>query len=444
MDIKKFIKRNLIQLNLKGNNKKEIIDELSSLFLKSGNVTNIDKFRDDLYKREEISSTALEEGIAIPHCKTNAVKETAIAFGLHKTGVDYDSLDGEPSKLFFMIAAPENSTDEHIECLSALTKLLLNDEFRENLLNIDSIDNFFDLLKNGIEEEVEEGRREGYFVAVTACPTGIAHTYMSAEALQKGAKELNVAIKVETNGSAGVKNQLTKEDINKAEGVIIAADKTVDMGRFNGKKLIMTGTKSAIKNPQKLIDDVKSANIYVANGKSSSNEILEKKGFYKHLMNGVSNMLPFVVGGGILIALSFAFGIKASDVNDPSFHPIAKFLMDTGGGGAFSLMVAILAGFIGQSIGDRPGFMPAMVGGFIANSAGGGFLGGLIAGFVGGYIVLGLKSLFASLPETLEGLKPVLIYPVLGLLLTGLAMKLILINPSYKTLDFSTKIYNII
>jgi len=427
MDIKSFMSESLINVDLKGKNKKEIIEELASLFEKSERITDIVEFKKALFERETISSTALESGIAVPHCKSSSVKQTSIAFGLHRDGVEYDSMDGEPSKLFFMIAAPEDSADAHVECLAELTKYLLDDDFRENLLKVKNSKEVFDLLERGVSEDMKENTNNSFYVAVTACPTGIAHTYMSAESLNKGAKDLGVSIKVETNGSAGVKNELTAEDIKRADGVIIAADKNVEMDRFHGKKVLITGTKAAIKDPKGLINDVKNAPIYKSNKKSSSNSN-EKLGIYKHLMSGVSNMLPFVVGGGILIAISFIFGIKAFDPADPNFSPIAKFLMDLGGGsGAFGLMVPILAGFIGLSIADRPGFMPAMVAGVMASSSGGGFLGGLIGGFLGGYVVLALKKAFANLPETLEGIKPVLLYPLFGLLLTGIAMKLILV-----------------
>ena len=427
MDIKSFMSDSLINVDLKGKNKKEIIEELASLFEKSERITDLVEFKKALFERESISSTALESGIAVPHCKSSSVKQTSIAFGLHREGVDYDSMDGEPSKLFFMIAAPEGSADAHVECLAELSKYLLDDDFRDNLLKVKNSKEVFDLLERGVSEHMNDNKNNSFYVAVTACPTGIAHTYMSAESLNKGAKDLGVSIKVETNGSAGVKNELSAEDIQRADGVIIAADKNVEMDRFHGKKVLITGTKAAIKDPKGLINDVKNAPIYKSNKKSSSNSN-EKLGIYKHLMSGVSNMLPFVVGGGILIAISFIFGIKAFDPNDPNFSPIAKFLMDLGGGsGAFGLMVPILAGFIGLSIADRPGFMPAMVAGVIANSSGGGFLGGLIGGFLGGYIVLALKKAFANLPETLEGIKPVLLYPLFGLLLTGIAMKLILV-----------------
>lgn len=427
MDIKSFMSESLINVDLKATSKVGIIEELSALFEKSDKITDLEGFRKALLEREAISSTALESGIAVPHCKSSTVKEISIAFGLHKTGVEYDSLDGEPSQLFFMIAAPEGTADAHVECLAELTKYLLDDNFRDELLQVKSAKEVLALLERGILEDMGENNKNGFYIAVTACPTGIAHTYMSAEALNKGAKDLGVEIKVETNGSAGVKNALTADDIKRAEGVIIAADKNVEMERFDGKKLIMTGTKAAIKDPKGLIQQVKTADVYRSGKKATSGGSKERTGFYKHLMSGVSNMLPFVVGGGILIAICFMFGIKSFMPDDPSYNKIAEFLMNVGGGGAFGLMVPILAGFIGMSIADRPGFMPAMVAGVMANKAGGGFLGGLIGGFIAGYIVLALKKAFSGLPETLEGIKPVLLYPLFGLLLTGIAMQLILV-----------------
>lgn len=428
MDIRNFMGKELINVDLKAKTKEGIIDELSEMFVKAGKVKDRDLFKKALLAREAVSSTALEEGIAVPHCKSSAVKETTIAFGLHRSGVEYDSLDGEPSKIFFMIAAPEGSTDDHVDCLAKLTGMLLDDDFRESLLEVKSSEEVLALIDKGTEEKVEDsGEQKGFYVAVTACPTGIAHTYMSAEALVKAAKDMNVGIKVETNGSAGVKNALSQEDIEKADGVIIAADKAVDTARFDGKKVIMTGTKAAIRDAQSLIKQVGTASVFRSDKKVSEGGTKQKTGLYKHLMSGVSAMLPFVVGGGILIAISFTFGIKAFDPTDPSYNKIAEFLMSVGGGGAFGLMVAVLAGFIGKSIADTPGFMPALVCGYIANKSGGGFLGGLIAGFLAGYIMVGIKKALSGLPDALEGLKPVLLYPLFGLLLSGIAIKLVLI-----------------
>ena len=425
-----------INLNLKGQTKQEIIDEMVEILYQGGKLNDKEEYKKAILAREAQSSTGLEEGIAIPHAKTSAVKIPSIAFGLSKNGVDYESLDGEPSKLFFMIAAPANASDTHIEILSKLTTMLLDDEIREKLLEVKTEQEVMDILTSDIkEEEKKEEEVSDEFpevLAVTACPTGIAHTYMAADALIKKAKEMGVNIKVETNGSTGVKNEITAEEIKRAKGIIVAADKNVEMERFAGKHVEIVPVKEGIKNPETLIKNAlnQTAPIYtVTTSGEKTPAKKEKTGFYKHLMSGVSNMLPFVVGGGILIALSFMFGIQASNPNDPSFHPVAKLLSDIGGGNAFFLMIPVMAGFIGMSIADRPGFAPAMVGGLISLNNGGGFLGGLIGGFLGGYVVVLLKKLFAKLPNSLEGLKPVLLYPLFGIFITGALMYGVIINP---------------
>lgn len=425
-----------INLNLKGQTKQEIIDEMVEILYQGGKLNDKEEYKKAILAREAQSSTGLEEGIAIPHAKTSAVKIPSIAFGLSKNGVDYESLDGEPSKLFFMIAAPANASDTHIEILSKLTTMLLDDEIREKLLEVKTEQEVIDILTSDIkEEEKKEEEVSDEFsevLAVTACPTGIAHTYMAADTLIKKAKEMGVNIKVETNGSTGVKNEITAEEIKRAKGIIVAADKNVEMERFAGKHVEIVPVKEGIKNPETLIKNAlnQTAPIYTVttSGKKTPAK-KEKTGFYKHLMSGVSNMLPFVVGGGILIALSFMFGIQASNPNDPSFHPVAKLLSDIGGGNAFFLMIPVMAGFIGMSIADRPGFAPAMVGGLISLNNSGGFLGGLIGGFLGGYVVVLLKKLFAKLPNSLEGLKPVLLYPLFGIFITGALMYGVIINP---------------
>lgn len=425
-----------INLNLKGQTKQEIIDEMVEILYQGGKLNDKEEYKKAILAREAQSSTGLEEGIAIPHAKTSAVKIPSIAFGLSKNGVDYESLDGEPSKLFFMIAAPANASDTHIEILSKLTTMLLDDEIREKLLEVKTEQEVIDILTSDIkEEEKKEEEVSDEFpevLAVTACPTGIAHTYMAADALIKKAKEMGVNIKVETNGSTGVKNEITAEEIKRAKGIIVAADKNVEMERFAGKHVEIVPVKEGIKNPETLIKNALNQTAPIYTVTTSGEKTLAKKektGFYKHLMSGVSNMLPFVVGGGILIALSFMFGIQASNPNDPSFHPVAKLLSDIGGGNAFFLMIPVMAGFIGMSIADRPGFAPAMVGGLISLNNGGGFLGGLIGGFLGGYVVVLLKKLFAKLPNSLEGLKPVLLYPLFGIFITGALMYGVIINP---------------
>ena len=442
--LKDVITLDCINIDLKGQTKSEIIDEMIDILYNNGKLNDKEEYKKEILKREAQSSTGMEEGIAIPHGKTDAVKIPTVAIGISKKGVDYESLDGKPSHLFFMIAAPSNSNNSHIELLSKITTLLLEDDIREALLNVKSKEEVLDILIKNAEKDNENSSlnqennnsSDSYQVlAVTACPTGIAHTYMAADALLKKGKELGITIKVETNGSSGVKNELTKEEIKNAKGIIVAADKNVAMERFDGKNVDIVGVKEAIKDPERLINNAinQTAPIYHSSEDSSqtSNKFAKKPktGVYKHLMSGVSNMLPFVVGGGILIAFSFMFGINASNPNDPSYNYFAKLLNDIGGGNAFFLMVPVMAGFIGMSIADRPGFAPAMVGGLISLNSGGGFLGGLIGGFLGGYITLLLKKVFNKLPESLDGIKPVLLYPLFGIFFTGAIMYLFIVDP---------------
>ncbi|MGL5055931.1 MAG: PTS fructose transporter subunit IIABC, partial [Fusobacteriaceae bacterium] len=436
MKITEMLTKETIELNLDAKTKSEVIDKMVDILFNAGKINNKEVFKEGILKRESQSSTGLEEGIAIPHAKNSAVLVPSIAFGMVKAGVDYESMDGEPSTLFFMIAAPENATDSHIDTLAKLTNLLLEDDFREKLVMAKTAEEVMTLIgeesKEGISVEKENTHEVYDVLAVTACPTGIAHTYMAAKALQNKATELGIKLKVETNGSTGVKNLLTAEDIKNAKGIIVAADKNVEMDRFNGKQVQIVPVKDGIKRPAELLNDALAGKgiTYSAKGTTASTGGTgEKVGIYKHLMSGVSNMLPFVVGGGILIALSFIFGIKAFEPTDPTFNPIAKLLMDIGGGNAFFLMIPVLAGFIGMSIADRPGLAPAMVAGLISANNGGGFLGALVGGFLAGYIVLLLKKVFSKLPESLEGIKPVLLYPLFGILLTGLAMYLVVIQP---------------
>ncbi|MGL6169801.1 MAG: PTS fructose transporter subunit IIABC [Fusobacteriaceae bacterium] len=436
MKITEMLTKETIELNLDAKTKSEVIDKMVDILFNAGKINNKEVFKEGILKRESQSSTGLEEGIAIPHAKNSAVLVPSIAFGMVKAGVDYESMDGEPSTLFFMIAAPENATDSHIDTLAKLTNLLLEDDFREKLVMAKTAEEVMTLIgeesKEGISVEKENTHEVYDVLAVTACPTGIAHTYMAAKALQNKATELGIKLKVETNGSTGVKNLLTAEDIKNAKGIIVAADKNVEMDRFNGKQVQIVPVKDGIKRPAELLNDALAGKgiTYSAKGTTASTGGTgEKVGIYKHLMSGVSNMLPFVVGGGILIALSFIFGIKAFEPTDPTFNPIAKLLMDIGGSNAFFLMIPVLAGFIGMSIADRPGLAPAMVAGLISANNGGGFLGALVGGFLAGYIVLLLKKVFSKLPESLEGIKPVLLYPLFGILLTGLAMYLVVIQP---------------
>ncbi|QGU95928.1 PTS fructose transporter subunit IIA [Clostridium bovifaecis] len=453
MRITELLTKDTIILNLKSKTKREVIDELVNKLYDAGRLNGKEEYKRAILRREEEFSTGVGDGVAIPHAKTSAVKLPSLAFGYSKEGIDYDSLDGQPAHIFFMIAGQDNADNEHLETLSRLSVMLMDESFKNKIPTIETEEDLLRIIDdqenedlngetNGneekvsdkIKENVEEEKQRSFVLGVTACPTGIAHTYMAADALRKKAAEMGVDIKVETNGSTGVKNQLTEEEINKAEAIIVAADKQVEMARFEGKKLIQVSVVQGIKSPEELITKAINGDAPIYHHTSGTSEKVaagskEINGFYKHLMNGVSNMLPFVVGGGILIALSFMFGINSANPNDPTFHPIAKLLSDIGGGSAFALMIPVLAGFIGMSIADRPGFAPAMAGGLIAASNGAGFLGGLIAGFLGGYVIVLLKKIFSRLPQSLEGIKPVLLYPLFGILVTGAVMLLVIVNP---------------
>jgi fructose PTS system EIIBC or EIIC component len=435
MRITELLTRETILLSLSANSKLDAVDELVGVLERAGKITDRKVFKDAIIKREEQSTTGVGDGIAIPHAKTSVVKDAAIVFGRSHGGVDYQSLDGQPAHLFFMIAAPEGANNTHLEALARLSTILMKADAREKLLGAKSADDVLDIIdsydQDDVEEKVERNNKK-FIVAVTACPTGIAHTYMAADSLKAKAAEMGVDIKVETNGSGGAKNVLTTADIENAEAVIIAADTKVEMDRFAGKPLIEVPVADGIRKPKDLIEKAvkKDAPLYQASGKVTAEKKETRGGVYKHLMNGVSNMLPFVVGGGILIAISFMFGYNAFNPEDPSYNPIAKALMDIGGGsGAFGLLVPVLAGFIALSIADRPGFAPGMVGGLLAASGGAGFLGGLIAGFLAGYLVLGLKKLFAGLPSSLEGIKTILLYPLFGIALTGFLMVFLVNKP---------------
>lgn len=437
MRITDLLTKETMILHLQAKTKEEVIDELVAKLQEAGILSDAQAFKEAILAREAQSTTGVGDGIAIPHAKTSAVKKAAVAFGRSKNGIDYDALDGKPSRLFFMIAAPEGADNTHLEALARLSSMLMDPSFRTRIESASNEEEIIRLIaeKEG-EKEAENTSvspsKRPKVIAVTACPTGIAHTYMAADALKAKAAEMGVDIKVETNGSSGVKNELTKQDIEEAVAVIVAADKQVEMERFKGKHVIQVPVAQAIHKPKELIEQAirQNAPIYQGSGTKEAAMVGKPRtGFYKHLMNGVSNMLPFVVGGGILIAISFIFGIKAFDPKDPSYHPIAKALMDIGGGNAFALMIPVLAGFIAMSIADRPGFAPGMVGGFMAANGGAGFLGGLIAGFLAGYLVVGLKKLFSRLPQSLEGIKPVLLYPLFGIFITGIIMMYVVIDP---------------
>lgn len=438
MKITKLLTKDTIRLSLKGTKKLDAIEELVNVMDSADILTDRHIFKEAIQKREEQSTTGIGEGIAIPHAKTTVVKKPAIAFGRSAEGVDFQSLDGQPAHLFFMIAAPEGANNTHLEALSRLSSILMNEEARNQLLKAKTELDVLNIIDSYDEEdEAEDESMEGkknFIVAVTACPTGIAHTYMAADSLKAKAAEMGVDIKVETNGSSGAKNVITSQEIEEAIAVIVAADTKVEMDRFNGKHVIETAVADGIRKPQELIARALKQDAPVYHGNETvKNETKEKRGIgstiYKHLMNGVSNMLPFVVGGGILIAISFMFGIHSANPDDPSYNAFAAALNTIGGGNAFGLMIPVLAGFIAMSIADRPGFAAGMVGGLLAATGGAGFLGGLVAGFLAGYLVVGLKKVFKGFPASLEGIKTILLYPLLGIALTGLIMLYVVNKP---------------
>ncbi|MGV8906689.1 MAG: PTS fructose transporter subunit IIABC [Acetobacterium sp.] len=439
-----------IDLGGKPASKDETIKHLVDLMNATGNISDKEVFRQTVMKREEEGSTGIGEGVAIPHGKSLAVKNAGLAAMVVKDGADFDSLDGEPAYLFFLIAAPNEANQLHLEVLSRLSTILMDPEFREKLIQAPDITTFLKFIdekeqeKYGQAEQKETISQQNSFqiLAVTACLTGIAHTYMAAESLENKAKELGVTIKVETNGSGGVKNRLTAEEIKNADAIIIAADTKVEMARFNGKPMIQTKVADGIHKPKELIQEALGGNvpIYQSVGEgaqerqgSEQKESIGHK-IYKDLMNGVSHMLPFVIGGGILIALAFLFDDYS--INPATFGsntPFAAFLK-TVGGTAFAFMMPVLAGYIAMSIGDRPALAVGFVGGMLAFAGGSGFLGALLAGFAAGYLILGLKKLFAKLPDSLEGIKPILLYPVLGILIIG-ALIIFVINPPVAALN---------
>lgn len=439
MRIIDLLKEDGILLNANVNSKKEAIEVLVDLMDKEGYLNDKEEYKNEVLKREELSTTGIGDGIAIPHGKTKAVKCAGLSSMVVKDGVDFDSLDGNKANLFFMIAAPEEANNLHLEVLARLSTILMDEEFRNTLINAKDKKEFLKLIDDKESEKFEKeesNEKKGYRVlAVTACPTGIAHTYMAAESLEEKGKEMGVSIKVETNGSGGAKNVLTEEEIKNAECIIIAADKNVEMDRFDGKRVIKTKVADGIHKAEELIKEATSgkAAIYHAEEKARSiDEKVDDEGvghkIYKHLMNGVSHMLPFVIGGGILIALAFLF--DDANINPSNFGsntPFAAFLKSVGDT-AFGFMLPVLAGYIAMSIGDRPALAVGFVGGMLANKGGSGFLGALLAGFIAGYLVVFLKKIFSKLPDSLEGLKPVLLYPLFGILLMG-AIIIFVINP---------------
>ena len=448
MRITDLLDKKSVTLNLLASTKPKAIDELVDLVQKSGNLNDKEEYKKAIIAREEMSTTGIGEGVAIPHAKTKAVNKACLAAAVSKEGVDYESFDQSLSHLFFMIAAPDGANDTHLEVLSRLSTILMDEEFRNNLINATSVDEFISLIdkkeSEKFPEEVKIKKQEvssskyPKVLAVTACPTGIAHTFMAAESLVKAGEKKGVSIKVETNGSSGAKNILTKEEIENATCIIVAADKNVEMSRFNGKKVIITKVANGIHKADELIERASKgdAPIYNHSGDSVSSvddneeESVGRK-IYKHLMNGVSNMLPFVVAGGILIAVAFLIDTMLGQVGGANFGsntPAAATLKSIGDL-AFSFMLPVLAGYISYSIADRPAMVVGFVGGAIAKDGGAGFLGALIAGFLAGYLVVGLKKLFSKLPQSLEGIKPVLLFPLFGTLLIGVIMTFIVLPP---------------
>ncbi|MDT4037840.1 fructose-specific PTS transporter subunit EIIC [Staphylococcus hominis] len=453
MRITELLTKETIAMDLSASDKNGIIDELVNQLDSAGKLSDIAQFKEAIHNRESQSTTGIGEGIAIPHAKVAAVTSPAIAFGKSKEGVDYQSLDGQPAHLFFMIAAPEGGAQTHLDALAKLSGILMDDTVRENLLQANSKEEILRIIDDADDEATKEEEKEAqkqedeaqattgasandnanepYVLAVTACPTGIAHTYMARDALKKQAEKMGVKIKVETNGSSGIKNHLTQQDIERATGIIVAADVHVETDRFDGKNVVEVPVADGIKRPEELINTAldTSRKPFKAHGgqkntdKDSNDEKLSPgKAFYKHLMNGVSNMLPLVIAGGILMAIVFLFGANSFDPKSPEHNAFAEQLWNIGNKSAFALIIPILAGFISRSIADKPGFAAGLVGGMLAISGGSGFIGGIIAGFLAGYLTQGIKYITRNLPQAVEGLKPTLIYPLLSVTITGLLM----------------------
>ena len=481
MKITDLLKPQSILLNAAPTDKADAIYTLGDLMDKSGNLSDKAEYLKAVFTREEAGSTGLGDGIATPHAKSNGVKEAGLAAMVVPNGVDFDALDGQPSRLFFMIAAPEGAADTHVEVLSKLATMVIDSDFKNALIQAATVDRFLELI-TAKEEGNFDPSVEGYIktedekapsitdaieakateaieqivpkvsvdnphfdvLAVTGCPTGIAHTYMAAESLERKAKEMGISLKVEKNGASGIKDALTAEEIEHAKCIIVASDRQVEMARFDGKPMIQTKVANGINKSEELLREAMSntAPIYhmsQADKDNAASTVDASDSFgrqiYKHLMNGVSHMLPFVIGGGILIALAFLFD-TFNPTNPSGFGsgtPLSAFLMKIGGA-SFGFMLPVLAGYIAMSIADRPGLVAGFVGGLLANQGGSGFLGALIAGFAAGYLVLLVKKLVSGLPQSLEGTKPVLFYPVLGVLFIGIAITFI-INPPVSALN---------
>ena len=450
MRITDLLSKDGIELNVTAKDKNDIIDKMTKLMLKTGRITDLNAYKGLVLKREEEGSTGVGEGIAIPHGKGECVTEPGLVAMVVPAGVEYDALDGKPVNLLFMIAAPNTSDNVHLDVLSRLSTMLMDTEFKNKLISAKSKEEFLNIINETENEKFKEETKQeqGYeILGITACPTGIAHTYMAAEALEAAGKEVGHLVKIETQGQSGVKNKLTKEEIKNAKAIIIAADIDIDLSRFKGKKILKAKVADGIHKPKELIEKAltdKNIPVYQGNGKDDS-EYENSDGvgsrIYRHLMNGVTHMLPFVVGGGILIAIAFLLDDYSIDPSNFGMNtPIAAFFK-TIGGIAFDFMLCILSGYIAMSIADRPGLAVGFVGGAVAKAGttfasltnpdvtlvSSGFLGALIAGFIGGYVVLLLRKVFSFLPKSLESVKPILIYPVGGILLIGLIM--LAINP---------------
>lgn len=464
MTIRDLLAAESINLNGTPAGKTEALNQCIDLMAKSGKIADVEKYRKGVFAREEEGTTGIGMGIAIPHCKSDAVTKAGLAAMVVKDGVDFESLDGTPAKIIFLIAAPNTEDNVHLQVLSKLSVMLMDEQFTNSLINAGSVDEFLNIIDSAekakdekeaakeakAKESVEVKKDDVFIVAVTACPTGIAHTYMAAEAIEKKAKELGYQVKVETRGSGGAKNVLTDDEIAKAAGVIVACDTNVPTDRFDGKKVIECQVSDGINKAEELIKRIAAgdAPVFKASGKkeASHSSVGGKESIghqiYKHLMNGVSHMLPFVVGGGILIAIAFLIDGFSVDLNSLPADQRANFgtitqaaAMFKGiGGTAFGFMLPILAGFIAMSIADRPGLAVGFVGGSIAANGTSGFLGALVAGFVAGYIVLLLKKVFSKLPESLDGMKPVLLYPLLGIFLVGVIMQFV-VEPPIRALN---------
>ena len=481
MKITDLLKPQSILLNASPTNKADAIYTLGDLMDKGGNLSDKAEYLEAVFAREESGSTGLGDGIATPHAKSAGVKEAGLAAMVVPNGVDFEALDGQPSRLFFMIAAPEGAADTHVEVLSKLATMVIDPDFKNALIQAATVERFLELI-TAKEEGNFDPSVEGYIktedekapsitdaieakateaiekvvpkvsvdnphyevLAVTGCPTGIAHTYMAAESLERKAKEMGISLKVEKNGASGIKDALTAEEIEHAKCIIVASDRQVEMARFDGKPMIQTKVANGINKAEELLREAMSgtAPVYHASqsDKDSAESAIDAKDsfgrqIYKHLMNGVSHMLPFVIGGGILIALAFLFDTfdPANAKNFGSGTPLSAFLMKIGGA-SFGFMLPVLAGYIAMSIADRPGLVAGFVGGLLANQGGSGFLGALIAGFAAGYLVLLVKKLVSGLPQALEGTKPVLFYPVLGVLFIGISITFI-INPPVSALN---------